>query len=65
MGFYKSFRDGEVWPPTGCSSIAEVAEALWTGDNAKKAVLVVDTLRFDLAAHLVERLTTRRSICVP
>lgn len=52
--FYDSFRDQGVWPPPGCKSIAEVAARLYEEPPVRRAILVVDALRFDLAAALCE-----------
>ena len=52
--FYDAFRDGGVWPPHGCRSITELTPRLYEEPAARRAILVVDALRFDLAAALRE-----------
>ncbi len=54
--FYDAFRDGGVWPPHGCRSITELTPRLYEASAARRAILVVDALRFDLASALRERL---------
>jgi len=53
--FYESFKEDGVWPPKGCKSIIELATKLYEA-TGQKAILFVDSLRFDLAAALLERL---------
>lgn len=52
QAFYTAFRDAAQWPPSGCQSVSELASQLFSGSTARSAILVVDALRFDLAAAL-------------
>ena len=52
QAFYNTFRDAAQWPPNGCQSVSELASVLFSSSAARKAILVVDALRFDLAAAL-------------
>lgn len=54
--FYDAFRDEKRWPPEGCKPIAELTKELYNPPETRRAILVVDALRFDLAAALCERL---------
>ena len=52
QAFYNAFRDAAQWPPNGCQSVSELASVLFSSSAARKAILVVDALRFDLADAL-------------
>jgi PglZ domain len=58
QAFYDSFRDGGVWPPLGCPSARDVVAALYSPPSAgeKKAVLIVDALRYGLGTRLADEL---------
>ncbi|MCL4534921.1 MAG: PglZ domain-containing protein [Chloroflexi bacterium] len=48
--------EGEgIWPPQGAASVAGLRSALWAG-GGRRAVVVSDALRWDLAQTLQERL---------
>lgn len=44
------------WPPAGLPGVETLRPALWEGRGGRVAVLIVDALRWDLAATLGERL---------
>ncbi|MER3418168.1 MAG: hypothetical protein C4343_03475, partial [Chloroflexota bacterium] len=48
-------RDGR-WPPSGLRDAGALREGLWEKPRGRKAVIVIDGLRFDLACLLRERL---------
>lgn len=52
QAFYTAFHDDAQWPPSGCQSVSQLASELFSSSAARKAILVVDALRFDLAAAL-------------
>lgn len=52
QAFYTTFRDAAQWPPSGCPSVSDLTSELFSSNAARKAILVVDALRFDLAAAL-------------
>ena len=56
QAFYESFRDGGVWPPDGCQSARDLVAELYAPPTAcvKKAVIVVDALRYGLGKRLAE-----------
>jgi len=58
QAFYDSFRDGGAWPPLGCPSARDVVAALYSPPSAgeKKAVLIVDALRYGLGMRLADEL---------
>jgi hypothetical protein len=58
QAFYDAFRDGGAWPPAGCRSVREVIGSLYSkpGKGTKKAVLIVDALRYELGCRLAEKL---------
>lgn len=53
---YETIRERPAWPPIGCRGVSEVSAELFATPSGKRAVLVVDALRFDLAAALQQRL---------
>lgn len=54
--FYKVLREQSSWPPEGCRGVAEVAGGLYRSSKSRRAILMVDALRFDLAVALRQRL---------
>jgi hypothetical protein len=52
----ESATAGSTWPPPGCRPVVELASTLYAAPHGRRAVLVVDALRYDLAAALQERL---------
>jgi len=54
--FYETFRDEGKWPPSGCKSVSEVVAGLFNEPTVKRAIIIVDALRFDLAANLRRKL---------
>ncbi|MFC2108259.1 PglZ domain-containing protein [Candidatus Bipolaricaulota bacterium] len=54
--FYESFADTPAWPPEGCRSVSEVTGSLYSvASGQRRAIIVVDALRFDLATDLASR----------
>lgn len=58
QAFYDSFRDSIAWPPAECRSVRDVVEGLYSkpAKGAKKAVLIVDALRYGLGCRLASQL---------
>jgi hypothetical protein len=54
--FYETVRDEKTWPPTGCRGVRGVTAELFAPPKGKRAILIVDAMRFDLAADLRQRL---------
>lgn len=50
--FYESFADNPTWPPENCRPVRELAESLYREPTGRRAIVVVDALRFDLATEL-------------
>ncbi|NLD71863.1 MAG: PglZ domain-containing protein [Chloroflexi bacterium] len=56
QAFYGSLGKGGTWPPESCQGVAGVTAELYQQSGTPQAILIVDALRFDLAAALCERL---------
>lgn len=54
--FYNAFKGSATWPPADCDAVSKLVTTLYRTSNERRAILVVDALRYDLAAALRERL---------
>ncbi len=56
QAFYDGFRNEEKWPPEGCNGVCDLIPGLFEDSPQRRAILVVDALRYDLAAYLKKSL---------
>lgn len=54
--FYDAFKGSVAWPPADCHAVTGLHKKLYRPSKDRRAILVVDALRYDLAAALRERL---------
>jgi len=54
QAFYDAFRKGGKWPPEGCNGVGGIIPGLFEDSPQRRAILVVDALRYDLAVYLKE-----------
>jgi hypothetical protein len=45
------------WPPSGTTGIADVRSTVWLGPSGRRAVIVSDALRWDLASQVAAQLS--------
>lgn len=53
---WETLEEVAGWPPTGCRDVGTIRGGLWDPARARKAVIVTDGLRLDLARALQARL---------
>lgn len=57
QAFYEAIQSAGSWHPEGCKSVSDLTSKLFKSDGKRKAILMVDALRYDLAAYLRESLS--------